>query len=252
MEDKVMKKTEELIAISKSDIKASKTLFEGGQYPQSLFYFQQSVEKSVKYIGLIMQCMTEEQMAKDIKHEPLKVFQKMFKHLSLNSNGMLPVEDVHLFTNVKQIIITHSEMEGVNMAWNQINSIVSQPKLIDESIDPFEAVCRYISSITPLDHLKLDEQAFHLYAKKRLQKQTTEIILLLNYGTRVLQLMMIYSLLLSRYKVDDFRYPSDMYGNPDEYFNKSNPLIENMGHFINGMEGIIPYIEKIPWVLSEI
>lgn len=243
----------QLLNIAIQDIKSCDVLYKAAQYPNSLFCFQQSVEKSIKYIGLTMGCISEEQLQKDIRHDPTKVFTKMFNHLANNSDGFLPPFNAHEITNAKQVIMQGSEQDSVDALKNFMQYIIEQPELIDASIPPFEAVCNYISIISPNRDLGLSDPLCKSYVEVRLRKQVEEVILLVNYGTRIMELLMGYALLLSKYKVDDFRYPSDVYGDPNEYFNKLNPLIINLPLFIMGLNScVLKFADKIPWKQSSI
>lgn len=48
-------------------------------YPQSIFYVQQSVEKANKALALMANLMTEDQLLKDIGHEPIRIYEKTLK-----------------------------------------------------------------------------------------------------------------------------------------------------------------------------
>ncbi len=243
----------QLLNIAIQDIKSCAVLYKAAQYPNSLFYFQQSVEKSIKSIGLTMGSISEEQLQKDIRHDPTKVFAKMFDHIANNSNGLQPPFDAHEITKAKQVIMQGSEQDAVDAFKNYMQGIIKQPKLIDESISPFEAVCNYVSKALPNLDLGHSDPLFRSYAEVRLKKQTEEMILLVNYGTRIMQLLMGYALLLSKYKVDDFRYPSIAYGDPNEYFNEQNPLVENLPLLIMGMDSLVlKFTDKIPWKQSNL
>jgi hypothetical protein len=251
MEGKVDMDESQLLSIAKNDIKASQTLYKDGRYANALFSFQQSVEKSSKYIGLTMNCILEEQLQKDIRHDPTKVFTKMSVFLAKNSNGLIQPFDPQNITCLKQQIEKITEQEAVDFLWHYIQDVVNQPKLIDDKLPPFEAVCKFISTIMPEFDLGLDNPLLKSYTIIKLEKQTQELILSVNYGTRILQLLLGYSLLMSKYKVDDFRYPSKAYGDPNVYFNQDNPLVINLPFFIKGMESIVlGFADKIPWKLS--
>lgn len=59
-----------LAKIGKADLRASKTLYDKELYPQGVFYLQQSVEKSVKAIGLLLSLVrpTKEDLMRDVGH----------------------------------------------------------------------------------------------------------------------------------------------------------------------------------------
>lgn len=56
--------------ISKADIRASKFLYNNKLYPQAIFYLQQSVEKSVKAVGLMLRLVraSKEDLSREVGH----------------------------------------------------------------------------------------------------------------------------------------------------------------------------------------
>ena len=74
------------IDISMGDIESSAVLYENGNYPQALFYLQQSVEKCVKYIAISMMDFPESRLKK-IGHESAKMFQEMAKMMYDTKDG---------------------------------------------------------------------------------------------------------------------------------------------------------------------
>jgi len=68
-----------MLEISFEDLKASKILYENKFYPQSVFYFQQSTEKAIKYLGLNANIIDKKDLLSDIGHKTLKIFKKAIK-----------------------------------------------------------------------------------------------------------------------------------------------------------------------------
>lgn len=75
-----MKMSIELRNIAELDLKAAKVLNEKELYPQSIFYFQQSVEKANKAFALITNQVEEKDLLKEIGHETIIIYQKSIKH----------------------------------------------------------------------------------------------------------------------------------------------------------------------------
>lgn len=63
--------------LSSSDINSAKVLLQVKEYHNAVYHFQQSVEKSCKYLGLTMKAFTFDEL-RQISHEPQKVFDKVF------------------------------------------------------------------------------------------------------------------------------------------------------------------------------
>lgn len=57
------------------DLKAAKTLYRYGLYPQAVFYFAQSVEKANKSLGLVTGYFTEEYLANKVRHDSTKIYE---------------------------------------------------------------------------------------------------------------------------------------------------------------------------------
>jgi len=213
-----------------------------------LYHYHQSVEKTSKYIGLSIGGISEKQLT-DISHEPIKVFKFLIKHIENQSDGLLPPVDPHLFTNAKQIIDLESEEEIVRSAWNMLKSISNEGKAINEEQFPsnFDAVVDYIGKTIPNFNLGLDDELFKQYAAVRLKDEAIKTIIFINFGIKILQVLLINSLICSKFKPDQFRYPTNNLGNPVEYFNENNPLIRDLHFFMNSMNIPIEFAPKINW-----
>ncbi len=74
-----MKMSVELLNIAELDLQAAIVLHDNELYPQSIFYFQQSVEKANKALALMANLVTEDQLLKDIGHEPIRIYEKTLK-----------------------------------------------------------------------------------------------------------------------------------------------------------------------------
>ena len=72
--------SEELLKIAEKDMKASKLLYNHEFYPQSVFYLQQSSEKSIKVLGLLAGEITENDV-RSIGHKGMKILEKSLLRL---------------------------------------------------------------------------------------------------------------------------------------------------------------------------
>jgi hypothetical protein len=163
--------------------------------------------------------------------------------------GILPPVDPHLFTNAKKIIDSESEEEIVRSAWNMLKSISNEGKTINEEQFPshFDAVVDYIGKTIPNFNLELENELFKQYAAVRLRDEATKTIIFINFGIKILQVLLINSLICCKFKPDQFRYPTNNLGNPVEYFNENNPLIRDLHFFMNSMNIPIEFAPKINW-----
>lgn len=239
---------EQYLKLAKEDLETAQLLYKGKKYSNALYHYHQCVEKASKFIGLSIGGVSEKQLT-DISHEPIRVFKFLIKHIEKQSDGLLPTIDPHLFTNAKNIIDLESEEEIVRSAWSMLKSISKEGKTINEEQFPshFDAVVDYISKTIPNFNLGLDNELFKQYAAVRLKDETTKTIIFINYGIKILQVLLINSLICSKFKPDQFRYPSDKFGNPIEYFSENNALVRDLHFFINSMNIPITFAPKINW-----
>lgn len=73
----------ELYKISRSDLEASECLYNNKHYTQSLFYFQQAVEKANKSFFLHLEVIKPENLKKSIGHYPLKIYKMIMEKQKL-------------------------------------------------------------------------------------------------------------------------------------------------------------------------
>lgn len=239
---------EQYLKLAKEDLETAQLLYKSKKYSNALYHYHQSVEKASKFIGLSIGGISEKQLT-DINHEPIRVFKFLLKHFEKQSDGLLPPVDPHLFTNAKQIFNLESEEEIVRSAWNMLKSISNEGKIINEEQFPshFDAVVDYISKIIPNFNLGLDDELFKQYAAVRLKDEAIKTIIFINFGIKILQVLLINSLICCKFKPDQFRYPTNNLGNPVEYFNENNPLIRELHFFMTSMNIPIEFAPKINW-----
>ena len=107
--------------LAKSDNESAEILLHAKKYHNAVYHFQQSVEKSCKYIGLTNKIFTFIELRK-INHDPHKVFDKLFSSVfftSVCSNG-----DYKSFKNDMYNLNTD---EIVKFSYTQIQNIIKNP-----------------------------------------------------------------------------------------------------------------------------
>lgn len=240
---------EDLLKLAKEDLEVAQLLYDNNKFSNSFYHYHQSVEKSIKYIGLSIGGITYQQLNKEIGHDPIKAFKHLFKYFKEQSNGLIPDIDPHFLTNTKKAIESGSEKEVVSGAWNAIKSISNERMVINHDQFPtaFDAVCDYIKRVAPSMDLGLDKNPYKQLVAKTMEKDAANTIILINYGMKILQVLLINSLICSRFKPDNLRYPSDEFGNPIEYFNENNVLIIDLPLFMKSMNIPIEFAGKIKW-----
>lgn len=106
----------EFLASAKSDLKAARHLYQGGCYPQAVFYLQQCVEKGMKSYSVSLGLINESEARKEIGHKILKIYEKSVRDLK------------------KRAIDEQKKMDKNPVLKVALESLIPFPKLI-ENID---------------------------------------------------------------------------------------------------------------------
>ena len=238
------------IDVASHDIEACNVLRNNKLYAQSLFYFQQSIEKCSKYIGLEMGGFSDKEL-KEISHNPIKLFKKMAKKINKENDSYDSQYWDNELTESQKIITTANEDDAVNVFKVIVARDLSDiPTFGEETLKDY--LRGLIEAHTPdIDKNELCillEQEFHGKEKEYVM----QMFLIDNHGERVLIFLLMLSLLLSRFKVDDFRYPSQEYGNPNDYFNEGRALVKELENLIIIMESyVLPMTKLIRWKFDD-
>ncbi|MCD6371860.1 MAG: HEPN domain-containing protein, partial [Candidatus Aenigmarchaeota archaeon] len=75
-----MRIEKELLEIAKKDLESAKILYKNNLYPQAVFFFQQSVEKANKALGLMLKLVKEDELKNYIRHKPIKIYGRIFRN----------------------------------------------------------------------------------------------------------------------------------------------------------------------------
>lgn len=239
----------EMLLIAKSDLDTARKLYRGKKYSDSLYHYHQCVEKTVKYIGLSTGIIADEQLSKEIKHDPIKIFKILLEYASEQLDSILPPIDKHIFTNAKQIIDSESEDFIVNQVKTTIKSISNEKNAIDVNkySSHFDAVCDHIAKIIPEMASSLKNLDGNQYLQLKFRDQVEDFLLFINYGVKILEILLMNALICCKYKPDDFRYFNSKIGNPLRYFKKKNPFIKNLPYLMKSMELPLKYAGQIKW-----
>jgi len=73
----------ELLLIAERDLLSAKVLYQSELYAQSVFSFQQSIEKANKSLGLFLGFIKKEDLI-DIGHESIKIYEKLLKKMRIS------------------------------------------------------------------------------------------------------------------------------------------------------------------------
>ncbi len=147
-----MIKSSEFLDIARMDLQASKVLYENGLYPQAIFYFQQTVEKTTKAFALITgQKITEREFINDIRHDAINIYDKSICHqkkeyeqLKENLNKLPELKTISIFKNFN----IDKNIRQLEISLVEINKIKKEKKeLIYISSWEIRRILKEIASI---------------------------------------------------------------------------------------------------------
>ena len=235
------------IDIAMGDIESSAVLYENGNYPQALFYLQQSVEKCVKYIAISMMDFPESRLKK-IGHESAKMFQEMAKMMYDTKDGF-DYEWLNHFLKFKDFMKNCTENASVLLLIKGLGDIVGKIQAYDQNTIK-EYFKSQIGELRPEDDW---DEIEYLYdsecdSAKELREFAEDIYIMDCHFPVALDILIMLSLFFSRFKVDDFRYPSEKYGNPFTYFNDDKFLVKELERLISLMKVyVISIVKDLNW-----
>ncbi|SFF30365.1 HEPN domain-containing protein [Sunxiuqinia elliptica] len=222
-----------LYDISKEDFETSKLLLENNFYPQSLFYFQQSIEKLIKYLGLKDGIISTKDLSRKISHNSSLIFKKaLTKYKSLN-NSIVDFDINKEFQELDEIIKKTPDDKVLEVILKNIFDVLkNKPELpFDiEKIKNFEDLYQVLKKISP-DMPQLEElrridnnKLFKPIAEKMLQDFKASFD---EYIQGIIILFYINT--ISQRLVSTVRYPElDQMINPSEIFNKEHSLVKEL------------------------
>ena len=117
------------LEIAQRDLKASKKLLENKFYAQSVFYFQQSVEKGAKSLGLLTNQVEFYQLQGDVGHDALNVFKVILlsqKKQYEEMIGLLKKAPFLAQMRLYQMIDYKSALKGVNDELEHLKEIQNE------------------------------------------------------------------------------------------------------------------------------
>jgi hypothetical protein len=239
---------EEFITLAREDLDIARLLLKENKYSNAFYHYHQSVEKTIKYVGLSSGGINEKQLL-EIKHDPLKVFSKLLKHFHNFSDGYIPKSDPHTIINLRQLIDNTSDEEFINGIRNNLIQIKETPLLINESNfpSPFEALYDYAIKAGVKFDFNLDNDSFRQYAATNLRISSINLIRTINYGTKTLLILLMNSTVCIRYTPDQLRYPTKGIKNPVDFFSKDHLLIKELPVLTTTMKTAIEMAAKIKW-----
>lgn len=240
---------ENLLKISKEDLKSSILLYENENYTQALFYFHQAVEKATKHLALSYG-ITEIEFRQKIKHNGIKLFKEMFKRIQIQNDFIpIPFEVTSEFETIEAELKLLSNQDVISFLLKQISSIYEAPYPIpiQDMSRPLQLVIDYLIKLGVTHELiiKPFTEWEYAYTEKILKISTLKTIASANLNSKIVLLLFSFTIFTNRYKVDDFRYPSNMINDPIDYFTNDNPYVAGLPKIFPVLENTINVIEKM-------
>ena len=213
-----------LLDIAFKDLTSSQLLFEKELYPQSIFYIQQAVEKSIKQLGIYNQVVKPSELHKKIGHKTEKIFKRVVgqvKHITGDSD-----EDINLsYNQLKQLLKNAGLDEEKDIIVNILDKNM-QMEIPSEVIDLLIQLIVKKQAPGFFDKLKNNSKMDEEFNK---MKDTFK-----KYFPAYIKSVMILfhlNLVLTEY-VSAVRYPvGQEFENPDLVFNSDHPLVQLMPTF---------------------
>ena len=223
-----------LLETSRKDLEASRTLHKKKLYPQAVFYFQQSVEKSTKSFGLIEKMIDEKGLWNKIKHKPLKIFTRLIKKYDKRPEINKTIKEIEA--------LEEDDKKYAEISQKELKSLITSLENILRDIETFkpeselsEEQLKNIRTglIKGLDYIKTKypEEYEQIYGPKveieNIMRAMFKIYLIrhsLNMSSVYLSFMAGPHSVLSRYPKENF--------SPEEFYNRENPLVKSLPRLI--------------------
>lgn len=219
-----MNKSFTLLDIAYADLNSAQILFEAKQFPQSIFYMQQAVEKSIKQLGIYNGVVKPSELQKDIGHKAERIFKRVVgqvKHITGDSDAEINSS----YNDLKQLL----KKAGLEEAKDFVIKVLNENLQMEFPSAVIELVIEMI----------IKKQAPDFYEKVARNKQIDEEFRTMKenfikyFPAYIKSVMILFhlNLILSEY-VSTVRYPvGEGFENPDLVFNSDHPLVQLMPIF---------------------
>lgn len=247
------------ISTANEDLKSAMVLYKNKQYPQSLFYTEQSIEKLCKYIIIKNDILPEEKLKNKIGHNSTKAFDIITNYL-INKINESEKSEYSYFENSlrdgknyliqlrekrKQSEITIFEMEQeLAIIESYIHNIIPSP-YDDLFKQPPEDLLNTLIDMNLIDktqipdlELKLTDKDFLNRLLIELKEYATDAPKYQNYIMALLSLAGLFS-----NHWESTRYPKDNL-TPQEKYTKDNLIIKYLPKFQKLINKLIRGFEK--------
>lgn len=216
--------------LANSDIKSADALLKIKEYPNAVYHFQQSVEKSCKYLGLTNRIFTFNELRK-ISHDPHKVFDMLF-----SSDLYTSIFTDNDYKSFKDEIDKLTKDEIVEFCHNRIQTIIENPhedrigKLASDIVIDYYENNPLSNNDSSIKELLKNVRRMRGYPKcesicKQLIKRNNNIEICMSA-------QMLMSFLVRGVEANS-RYPDENRINPNDIYSEKSPLVQNLNYFID-------------------
>lgn len=152
----------ELLKIAGMDLQASRLLYDDELYPQSVFYFQQSVEKANKSFALISNQATEKELPGNIGHKAIKIYENAL------------IQQKHKYERFNETLNSFPEIKTINLLKNfNIKEELSQFDQLLSDIGRITKEKNELHFISSWEIHKILRETYHI--NKNLKKEKRKV-----------------------------------------------------------------------------
>ena len=216
--------------VANSDIKSAYALLQIKEYHNAVYHFQQSVEKSCKYLGLTNQIFTFDKL-RQIGHDPHKVFDMLFScdfytRTFTDSDYKSFKDEIYKLTIDEIVKISH---EGIQSIIEKPHEDYSWKLASDIIIDYYEKnpLSANNSSIKALLGIIRTMRGYPKCESicKQLIRRNDNIEICMSA-------QMLMSFLVRGVEANS-RYPDENGITPSDIYSEKSPLVQNLNYFID-------------------
>lgn len=268
----------EFLKISESDLKASEILYKEKLYSHSVYFFQQSIEKANKTLGLISRIITEKDL-RDISHRQLQIHIKLvegqlqkLKNISKNAEKLPKLKEFIISENIdsekiyseiekEQFKLKNIEKMGLKLVYlsePQIKEIIElikkflkeaeeYPKTdnLEESLNKIKTDAKKILDlmyeINPIEAAKLEKEFNQI--TNEMWNEIIDIVLdYITLSNRIF-LPLIYLAIITLPHSEASRYPDRI--NLLEVYNENLPIVKFLPELFEIQKEVLSNLNKL-------
>jgi len=234
-----------------ADYNASLCLLKDKNYARALYCFQQSVEKSYKYICLESGAVEISDL-RNLSHNVFRSINKLASHYEKTST----ISDRQIAKEVEYDLKILSNQNNIaEIVANVIeltNNILQKPptfnKLHNESyVNAFYRTAREFGIEVP-QQIVYELEALEFCEPETIKQLLAEVIEFYNTGIKIIELISTISIYTNHFDSNKLRYPSEDFGSPSLYFDSENIYIKALPNLLNTYHDyILIQLDKVNW-----